>query len=119
MGDYKDLKVWQKSKDLAVRIYRITAEGHFEKDYRFRDQIRSASVSVPSNIAEGDELGSNKQSVRHFHIARGSAAEVVTQIIIAGEIKYLSEKDTEEFSSEYEHVGHMLTKLIKARTPNS
>jgi len=116
MGNYRDLKVWQKSKDLAVRIYRITAQGNFEKDYRFRDQIRSAAISVPSNIAEGDELGSNRQSIRHFHIARGSAAEVVTQIIIAGEIQYLTDQDTVELRTEYEHVGHMLTKLIGART---
>ena len=76
MGDYSNLKVWQKSKDLAVKMYDLTKDGAFAKDFRFRDQIRSAAISVPSNIAEGDELGSNKQSIRHFNIAKGSVAEV-------------------------------------------
>ena len=74
MGDFQKLKVWQKSKELAIEIYQITNNGPFTKDFRFRDQIRSAAVSVPSNIAEGDELGSNRQSIRHFNISKGSTA---------------------------------------------
>ena len=49
MGKFEDLKVWQRSKDLAVFIYKVTARGQFSKDYGLRDQIRRASVSVPSN----------------------------------------------------------------------
>ena len=91
MGDFRELKVWQRAKDLAVYIYRHTAIGEFSKDYGLRDQIRRASVSMPSNIAEGDELGTDKQSIRFFHIAKGSSAEVFTQAIIALEIGYLPE----------------------------
>ena len=57
MGDFKKLLVWEKAKELAVKIYQITLNGFFSKDFRFRDQIRSAAVSVPSNIAEGDKIG--------------------------------------------------------------
>ena len=53
MGKFQELKVWQRSKDLAVYIYKITTEGKFSKDFGLRDQIRRAAVSVPSNIAEG------------------------------------------------------------------
>jgi four helix bundle protein len=89
MGKFQDLKVWQRSKDLAVYIYKLTAKEKFSKDFGLRDQIRKAAVSIPSNIAEGDDLGSNKQAIRHFYIAKGSAAEVLTQAIIALEIGYI------------------------------
>jgi len=56
-GGFKELRVWQKGKDLAVYIYQITNTGDFAKDYSLRDQIRRAVVSIPSNIAEGDERG--------------------------------------------------------------
>lgn len=92
MGDFKQLLVWKKSKDLAVNIYGITNEGLFPKDFGLRDQIRRAAVSIPSNIAEGDELDTNKQSIRHFYIAKGSVAELRTQLEIAKEIKYISQE---------------------------
>lgn len=76
MGKFQDLKVWQRAKDLAVYIYKLTGKGAFSKDYSLRDQIRRATVSIPSNIAEGDDIGSDKQAIRHFYIAKGSAAEV-------------------------------------------
>jgi four helix bundle protein len=88
MGNFKELKVWQKAKDLAATIYRITEQGDFSRDFAFRDQIRRAAVSVPSNIAEGDELDTNKQSVKFFHIAKGSTAEILTQSIMVREIGY-------------------------------
>ena len=90
MGKFQDLKVWQRAKDLAVYIYRLTSEGAFLKDYGLRDQMRRAAVSIPSNIAEGDELGTDKQSVRYFYTAKGSSAELLTQAIIASEVGYLS-----------------------------
>jgi four helix bundle protein len=87
MGKFQDLKVWQRSKDLAVYIYKLTDKGAFAKDFSLRDHIRRATVSIPSNIAEGDDLGSNKQAIRHFYISKGSAAETLTQDIIALEKK--------------------------------
>ena len=53
MGKFQDLKVWQRSKDLAVYVYKLTGKGAFAKDFGLRDQIRRAAVSIPSNIAEG------------------------------------------------------------------
>lgn len=115
MGNFKNLRVWQKSKDTAIEIYKITNKGNFSKDFRFKDQIRAAAISVPSNIAEGDELDTNKQANRHFYIAKGSTAEVITQLIIAKEIGYISEADFTKLNNEYEHISHMLAKLIQAR----
>ena len=116
MGKFQDLKVWQRGKDLAVSIYKVTGGGSFYRDYGLRDQIRRATVSIPSNIAEGDELGTDKQAVRYFYMARGSAAEVLTQAIIAHEIGYLAKKDFLYIESECLSLSSMLTRLIQSRS---
>ncbi len=63
---FRDLIVWQRSKNLAVLIYRITSTGPMNKDYPLRDQIRRTVISIASNIAEGDERDTDKESVRFF-----------------------------------------------------
>ena len=115
MGNFKKLNVWQKAKDLAVKIYKLTDSGPLGKDFGLKDQLRRASVSIPSNIAEGDELDTDKQSVRHFYIAKGSTAELITQIIIANEIGFLDKETTESIVDESHLISRMLYKLIKAR----
>ena len=116
MGKFMELKVWQRAKDLAVYIYKITRERTFAKDFGFRDQIRRAALSIPSNIAEGDELGSNKQAVKFFYIAKGSSAELLTQAIIALEIKYIGKKRFEHIQTECTAISGMLGRLIKVRS---
>lgn len=83
-----------------------------------RDQIRRAAVSIASNIAEGDELGTDKQSVRHFLIAKGSAAEVITQAEIASEIGYIDVESCKYISDECTEIMKMLSKLILVRSKN-
>jgi len=63
---FQDLRVWLKSKDLAVEIYQLTQKYSFKKEYSLCDQIRGSVVSIPSNIAEGDERNSDKDAVRFF-----------------------------------------------------
>ena len=113
---FKSLRVWQKSKESAVKIYGITNDGKFAYDYSLRDQIRRASVSIPSNIAEEDELGTDKQSVRHFYIAKGSSAEVLTQAIIAFEVGYIDEATFEDIERCCTEISKMLSRLITARS---
>ncbi len=115
MGNFKELRVWQKARELAVEIYKLTDNEYFRKDFGLKDQIRRAAVSIPSNIAEGDELDTNKHSIRHFYIAKGSTAEIVTQLIISFEINYISQDAKDNFLSAYEYVSIMLRKLISAR----
>jgi four helix bundle protein len=83
-----------------------------------RDQIRRASVSIPSNIAEGDERGSNKDAVRFFYIAKGSLAELETQLEIAYEIGYLDKNKLNELMDQTIQIGKMLGSLIKSRSKN-
>ena len=101
---------------MAVTIYRINQEGEFSRYFGFRDQIRRAAVSVPSNIAEGDERGSNKDAIRFFYISKGSLAELQTQLEIACEIGYVDEHRTKELLDECQVIGKMLGSLIKARS---
>jgi four helix bundle protein len=83
MSHFEELKVWQKAVDLAVKVYDITKKDPFNKDWGLIDQMRRSSVSISSNISEGDQLDSDKSSVRHFRIAKGLCAELYTQTIIS------------------------------------
>ena len=74
---------------------------------------------LPSNIAEGDELGSDRQSVRFFNIAKGSAAELLSQAIIAKEIGYIKSEDLQELDSRCTEILKMLSKLISVRSGNN
>jgi four helix bundle protein len=116
MGNFKKLHVWILAKGLAVEIYEITRSHSFEKDFRLRDQIRSAAISISSNIAEGDELDTNRQSIRHFYIAKGSCAELMTQLIISKEIGYINEKIEMKLTNKINQISIMLRRLIQARS---
>jgi len=96
MGDFQKLKVWKEAKDLAVEVYRaIDNNEDLKRDFRFANQITSAAVSIPSNIAEGDELNTVKQGINHLYIAKGSCAELITQLQIAYEIGRLDQSSFE------------------------
>ena len=95
--NFKKLNVWQKSKDLTIQIYKLTDQGNFAHDFGLRDQMRRAAVSICSNIAEGDERGTNKDSIRFLYIAKGSLAEVLTQLEISEGIGYFSQEQLGPF----------------------
>lgn len=116
MGDFKKLNVWQESIDLSKEVYKITSKGLFFKDFGLRDQMRRAAVSIASNIAEGEESGSNKQSIRYFNIAKGSCAELLTQLIIANKIEYIGKDDFTRFEEKCNKISAMIFNLIKARS---
>jgi four helix bundle protein len=116
MSNFENLKVWHRAIELAVKIYKLTDENKLlQKDYGLKDQVRRAAVSISSNISEGDELGTDKQAIRQFYIAKGSSAELYTQIIIAGKIGYLEDADKEYLTNECKGISGMLTNLIKSR----
>jgi len=117
MGEagFRNLRAWQAAKELAVLIYRATESGPLARDFGLRDQLPRAAVSVPSNIAEGDERDTNKDSVRFFHIAKGSLAEVRTQLEIARDVGALSLEVYLPMESKCAEIGRMLGALIKAR----
>jgi len=116
---YRELRVWQRSKELAVTIYNPSSSGPLSRDFGLRDQMRRAAVSIPSNIAEGDERNANKDSVRFLYIAKGSLAELRTQLEIARDIGALSKADYDPLEAACAEIGRMLGSLIKARSLTS
>lgn len=93
---FEDLLVWQMGIELVKRIYCLTTEGHFQRDFGLKDQIRRASVSVPTNIAEGFELSSRKEYLKFLNIAKGSAGEVRSLLRVAWEVGYIEASQYEE-----------------------
>ncbi|MEO6873821.1 MAG: four helix bundle protein [Opitutaceae bacterium] len=113
---FQQLKVWTEAKRLAVTIYRVSSASPLARDYSLRDQMRRAAVSVPSNIAEGDERDTDKDSVRFFYMAKGSLAELRTQLEIAADVGLMASSDFTSLETECIAIGKMLGALIKARS---
>lgn len=117
-SSFRDLRVWQEAMKLTVEIYR--ASGSFPKQEQFglTQQIRRASVSVPSNIAEGKGRRTDKDFAHFLYHARGSLLEVQTQVLLAQQLEYLSEGDAESLLMQASRVGSSLTGLINAMSQN-
>ena len=110
--DHKDLIVWQKSMDLLVEVYRLVKKLPREETYALSDQMRRAVVSIPSNIAEGRARSSEKDYIRFLFIARGSRAEVETQLMACLRLNYLSESDVEPALGLSSEIGSILNSMI-------
>lgn len=113
---FKELQVWQRAKDLAVSVYKLASQNGLRSDFGLSDQMRRSAVSIPSNIAEGDERLSDRDSVRFFYISKGSLAELRTQIEIAKDVGLITPDDFNRVESESIEIGRMLGALIKARS---
>ena len=96
-------------------IYRVSSSEMKNVDFGLRDQVHRSAVSVASNLAEGDERDTDKESVRYFFIAKGSVAELRTQLQIAHESGHLNGTMFETLDKEYATMGKRIGKLIKAR----
>ena len=110
---YTDLVVQQKGIELVKEIYRLVLLLPKEERYALSDQMRRAAVSIPSNIAEGYERGSTKDYIRFLMIAKGSRAELETQMYICIELNYLSKEETETAFSLCREIKSMLVSMIK------
>ncbi len=90
---FEEMEMWKSARALVVKVYSISHAPMFAHDYALRDQIRRASVSIVSNIAEGFESQSNPSFCRFLASARGSAAEVRAQLYLASDLGYVSDPD--------------------------
>ena len=115
-SSYQGLIVWQKSMELTVEIYNMIKKLPKEETYSLCDQMKRAAVSIPSNIAEGHERGTNKEFIHFLTIARGSRAELETQLQICIKVRYLSEQDISIAMNLLKEIGNMLTSLIHKLT---
>jgi four helix bundle protein len=108
---YRDLKVWQFSKQNVIDLYGITNAFPKDEIFGLRSQIRRSAVSIPSNIAEGHARNSAKEFMHFLSIALGSLAELETQLDIALELNFISKNDYEIMINKYDEVGKMLRGL--------
>ena len=111
---YRDLEVWQRGIDLTEQVYETTRPFPEEEKFGLTSQLRRAAVSVPSNIAEGWGRAATKDYVRFLRIARGSLAEMETQLVIAHRLGYLSKRMMLAILEETTIEGKMLLSLIRS-----
>ena len=107
-ASFEDLEVWKKSCKLVVKLYNLLRDC---RDYGLKNQMLRASISIPSNIAEGSERNSIPDFQRFLNIAKGSAAELRTQVYISQEVKVFSNSDAKEFIQELKPISKMLQSL--------
>jgi four helix bundle protein len=113
MAKFTNLRVWQQARELLQIISQATAGMRAEGD--LKSQLRRAAISVVSNIAEGAEK-SDKEFCRFLGMAMGSNAEIVAQIIIAGDIGCVELKIVAEVLEKTDHLGKMMRKLVQYRS---
>ncbi len=107
MRNFKELKIWQKGFDIAVRAYKLTAYFPKEEKYGITSQITRASVSIPSNIAEGSSRSSEKDYNRFIEISLGSSFELETQLLISQALNFGEENLTAEILKDLDEEQKM------------
>ncbi|MGE5213553.1 MAG: four helix bundle protein [Nitrospirota bacterium] len=108
---FEDLEVWQRSCRLAVDVFKTYASC---RNFTLQDQVQRSALSVPSNVAEGYERNSDKEFIRFLNIAKGSGAELRTQLYISRKLDFLTRSDFNRLVAESKEISKMLHGLSKA-----
>jgi four helix bundle protein len=114
METHKDLRVWQQSIEMVTSIYLMTQSFPKEEMFGLVSQLRRASVSVPSNIAEGYARGTDKEKLHFLRISSGSMSEVETQLILSLNLGYIDQEKYNELSETVTSVWKQLNSLISS-----
>jgi four helix bundle protein len=112
---YRQLKAWTESRDLAVLIYKLCVRRRATIDRGLADQLRRAAISIPSNIAEGNGRGTNRDSLRFLYIARGSLCELESQIDVCQRAGLIEIEDSRNITDQMALVGRLIGGLISYR----
>lgn len=113
-SDFKELTVWQKAMDLVTEVYNLTSKYPKEEVYGLISQIRRSAVSIPSNIAEGQSRYNKNDFIRFLHYARGSAAELETQLLISENLGFVTLQEIEGLLNELKLIGRMTVNLVNS-----
>src|SRR5436305_11093801 len=108
---FEDIIAWQKARVLCAAVYRVTSEGTFAKDFALRDQIRRATISVMSNIAEGFERGKPTEFHQFLCVAKGSCAETRSQLYVALDNGDIDQPLFDRLMASAEEVGRLVGAL--------
>jgi len=110
---FEDLEIWKQSRELCKDIYKITNYELFNKDFRFRDQIRASSGSIMDNIAEGFERNGNKEFTQFLYIAKGSCGETRSQLYRALDNNYITDKEFHIFYNKAFQISKSISNFIQ------
>jgi S23 ribosomal protein. len=110
---FEDLEIWKSARDVTNKIYSLTNKSAFSKDFGLRDQIRRASVSIMSNIAEGYERGGNQELLQFLSIAKGSCGEVRCQLYVAVDQKYIDNKEGAQLVDHCKKISIMINNFME------
>lgn len=113
MKDFRDLKIWNASHNLALEIYKITRDFPPEEKFGITSQLKRAALSIPTNIAEGCGRGSDSDFSRFLQIAFGSASEVEYLLLFCFELKFLDETEYSKLSNDIVEIKKSISALIK------
>ena len=111
MHRFKDLEIWKKSRLFCTSIYQITSKFPESEKFGLTNQLRRASVSIPSNIAEGSSRQSNKDFSRFLRITLGSAYEIETQLLIAFDLSFIEKEELDPLLNELDSIIKMTSKF--------
>ncbi|MEP1151270.1 MAG: four helix bundle protein [Balneola sp.] len=114
MKNFRDLKVWEKSHKVALKVYMLTKDFPKEETYGLVSQMRRSASSIPTNIAEGCGRGSDSQFAYFLNIALGSASELEYQIILSKDLRFINDENCQAILDDLIEVKKMLSKLYKA-----
>jgi four helix bundle protein len=114
LKSYDELTVWQKAMDLVVEVYELVKLLPGEELYVLSDQMRRAAISIPSNIAEGQERSTTRDFIKYLHIAKGSKAELETQLLICVRLHFLTQLQIQSARVLLVEIGKMLNALIRS-----
>ena len=109
---FEEIVAWQEGRKLVKQVYALTSAGGFSRDYGLRDQIQRAAVSICSNIAEGFERRGNREFIKYLWIAKGSAAEVASQIYHVLDVGYVSQEQFDGVYDSAKRIGSLIHRLI-------
>ena len=110
---FEDMTVWQESQDLAVVIYKLSINFPKEELYGLTSQVRRAASSVSANIAEGFGRSTTKDTAHFYHIARGSLLETKNFIYLAGRLKFVDQKQSDNTIQSIESINSQITAILK------
>jgi four helix bundle protein len=110
---HKQLDAWKLSMDLVFDVYRQTDSFPNREKYGLIDQIRRATISIPSNIAEGAARNTKKEFINYLHIAQGSLSELDTQVELAARLNYLDDKSRNALDEKMRRIDKLITGLIR------
>ncbi len=111
-NSFEEIEAWKKARELTRKVYAVSSRGTFSRDFSLKDQIRRASVSIMSNIAEGFGRGGTREFIQFLSTAKGSTAEVISQLYVGLDQEYIGKDNFDDVFSLANETGRIIGGLM-------